>query len=115
MLPLFLLYEPRINKGLKHSPETKLKISQSQIGRCNGPLSDSARQNMCLSHQKFVYVTPFGTFNTQKEVSAALYYSSEVFLKSNIITKWAISKHPEYPKTWLGKTYEEVGFKKIEK
>jgi hypothetical protein len=99
--------------GSTQTKETKTKIGNSLRGRVLPSMTESHRLNLGESHRKFRYETPFGNFDCFKSLEESKISRVWIMKPKKIISNGTLGRCPDYPKEWLGKTYEEVGFRKI--
>lgn len=109
----------KIRDALKGIPLSHEHIRKIVKGRTGITASKAARIANGLAHRKYIYITPYGKFNTSFEGASALNISHCTLIRIcnnrnlNIITNRTFSslcKKFDFPKCWIGKTWNDVGF-----
>lgn len=52
--------------GVVHSESSKIKMSKAKLGKLRGPYSETTKERMREAARKFLWITPFGVFETLK-------------------------------------------------
>lgn len=105
------------NLGKKYSDQVKMNMSKSRIGRSKAKNTLNSKLNIAASVCDYDLITPIGTFHSHLEASIAYKVTSRrmilIFQNLDVVPRQKVRY--ELGINDSGKTYSELGFKKIPK